>query len=133
MIKDILLKLITILHIIFILFVIITPFTSSNYFLLIHTIFIPFLIFHWVLNDNTCILTIIEKKLRKDITGKDNVDDDCFTCKLVEPVYDFRKNYAAFTVIIYASVLLLWSISAYKLYSKYQNGEFNDLKRLFTI
>lgn len=129
--KDILLKFITLLHVLFVIFVVVTPFVNSNYFLFIHSIFIPFLILHWICNDNTCVLTIIERKLRKEINKTDDVDDDCITCKLIEPVYDFRKNYKTFTILIYGITLLLWSISAGRLIYKYNNGTISEFKDLF--
>jgi Protein of Unknown function (DUF2784) len=132
MIKDILLKIITFLHIIFVLFVVLTPFTNSNYLLFIHSIFIPFMIIHWICNDNTCVLTIVERKLRKEIYGTNN-DDDCITCKLIEPVYDFRKNYQGFTILIYAITISLWMMSSGKLYCKYHDGEIKAIRDLFIV
>ena len=131
--KDILLKIITLLHVLFVIFVVITPFIDSNYFLFIHSIFIPFLILHWICNDNTCVLTIIERKLRKEIKKTDDIDDDCITCKLIEPVYDFRKNYKTFTILIYGITLSLWSISICRLLHKYNNNTISEFKDLFII
>jgi hypothetical protein len=133
MFTELLLNIVSILHIMFVLFVLIVPFTSSNYLLFIHSIFIPFLLFHWILNDNTCALTIIERKLRQTISGKEFVDDECITCKLIEPVYDFRKNYETFTLIIYTITISLWLISVYKLYSGYKNGNIKSFKDLLII
>lgn len=130
--KEILLKIITLIHILFVLFVIVAPFTNSNYILFVHAIFIPFLLIHWVCNDNTCVLTIIERKLRKQLY-KDYDEDDCITCRLVEPVYDFRKNYKSFTVLIYAVTILLWSISFGKLAYRYKDGEIKSYKDLFEV
>jgi hypothetical protein len=133
MFKEILLNIITILHMIFVLFVIVVPFTSSNYLLFLHALFIPFLLFHWILNDNTCALTIIERKLRQQISGSDKIDDECITCKLIEPVYDFRKNHETFTTIIYTITITLWLISVYKLYSGYSSGSISTWRDLFKI
>jgi len=130
--KEILLKLITVIHICFIIFMVVTPFFNSNYFLLLHTIFIPFLIFHWICNDNTCVLTVIEKKLRKEISGEVD-ENDCITCRLIEPVYDFRKNYQGFTMIIYTITILLFLLSSGKLVYRYSTGEIKGLKDLFII
>lgn len=130
--KEVLLKLITLLHIFFVIFMVVTPFMSSNYFLLLHAIFVPFLIFHWICNDNTCVLTVIEKKLRKDIYN-DVDEDDCITCRLIEPVYDFRKNYKGFTVIIYTITILLFLLSSGKLFYRYRIGEISGLKDLFIV
>ena len=133
MFKECLLKLVTLLHIIFVLFVVIVPFTGSNYLLMMHAIFIPFLVFHWVINDNTCALTIIERKLRQQISGKDVLDDDCITCHLIEPIYDFRKNYETFTVLIYGVTIGLWLMSVGKLYCKYSSGDIKSYRDLFVM
>ncbi len=130
--KGILLKIITLLHILLVIFVIVTPFINSNYFLLLRALFIPFLILHWICNDNTCVLTIIERNLRKQIYGKVD-EEDCITCRLIEPVYDFRKNYATFTIIIYVITILLWLISAGKLVFKYKSGNIKSVTDLFII
>lgn len=130
---DILLNIITFLHVLLVIFVVITPFLNSNYFLFLHVIFIPFLVLHWICNDNTCVLTIIERELRKKIHNKDDVDDECITCKLIEPVYDFRKNYQTFTVLIYGITLSLWLISVSRLTYKYHEAQITNYKDLFII
>ncbi len=129
---DILLKLITLLHTLFVLFVIFIPFTNMNYFLMLHAIFLPFIMLHWICNDNTCILTVVERNLRKRIYGKVD-EEDCVTCRLIEPVYDFRKNYATFSVIIYTITILLWLISVGKLGYKYKTGDITSFIDLFTM
>ena len=129
---DILLKIITFIHVMLVIFMTVTPFTNSNYFLLLHAIFVPFLILHWLCNDNTCVLTIIERKLRKEIYGKVD-EDECITCKLIEPIYDFRKNYKTFTILIYAITISLFLISSGKLYYKYSSGEISNFRDLFII
>lgn len=131
--NEALLKLILILHTIFVLFVIFTPFIGSNYFLLLHCIIVPFVMLHWVLNDNTCALTLIEKKLREKLYGTIANNNDCFTCRLIEPVYDFKGNYDAISELIYLVTTLLFSISGYKLYTRYTNGEIASLKELFRM
>jgi len=125
---DILLKIIKLFHIIFVLFVTVTPFVNSNYFLFLHTIFVPFLILHWICNDNTCVLTILERKLRNQKN-----DDDCITCKLIEPVYDFRKNYKQFSALIYTVTICLWLLSVGKLLCKYRSGKISSYQDLFVI
>lgn len=130
--KDILLQLITLLHVIFVIFVVVTPFIGSNYFLFIYSIFIPFMILHWICNDNTCVLTIIERKLRKEIYGKVD-EEDCVTCRLIEPIYDFRKNYKSFSMIIYGITILLWFIAVGKLYSRYSDGSIKGVNDLFVM
>lgn len=118
---------ISLVHILFMLFVIIVPFTNQTYYLLLHSIIVPFVIFHWMTNNNVCFLTLVEKKLRKDVFGSEG---DCLTCKLIEPVYDFKKNFEKFSKIIYFLTIVLWSISFGKLLLKYHDGKivtFDDL------
>lgn len=57
------------IHLIFIILVLIVPFSNSPYLLMMHSIFIPFMILHWVTNNDTCVLTTIEKTAR-DIKKK---------------------------------------------------------------
>ena len=130
--NEIILKLITLIHIVLILFIIGIPFFNSNYFLLIHVIFVPFMVIHWICNDNTCVLTIIEKQIRKKLYG-DQQNDDCFTCRLIEPIYDVNKNYQTFSKAIYVITITLWIISVAKLYSKYRNGNIKSIRDLFII
>ncbi len=128
----ILLRLISLIHILLLLFVTVMPFINSNYFLLIHFIIVPFIILHWICNENTCFLTLVEKYLRLKVYGY--VDpNDCLTCRLIEPVYDFKKNHKQFTVFIYVITIILWLITSYRLYRKYQNGEIKNWLDLFTV
>lgn len=133
MFQELLLNFISLLHILFVLFVVGVPFLNSNYFLLLHAILVPFVMLHWVLNNNTCALTVLEKKLRQSITGKDDVQDECITCKLIEPVYDFKNNYKTYSAIIYIATTILWLISVSKLVYKYKSGKIKNMTDLFRI
>ena len=111
------------------------PFTNSNYLLCLYIITIPFIILHWILNDNTCCLTIAEKYFREK-TYKQNINiEECISYKLIAPIYDFNKNNNDFSVFIYALTISLWSIASYKIYNKYETGQiknFIDLMKLST-
>ena len=133
MLNEILLKLIIILHIIFIFFIVITPFTNSNYFLLLHAIFVPFMLLHWMMNENICILTLLEKNIRSRIYGKDPDKSDCFTCQLIEPVFDLKKNCKDYSSLLYITSIMLWAISVGKLYCKYKNKEITEFRDLFVM
>jgi hypothetical protein len=127
------LLLITVLHLIIVLFIIITPFLNSNYLLTLHVITVPFIIFHWIINNNTCSLTVAEKLIRKKTYGDILNDNDCFTYNLIAPIYDFNKNYEDFSKFIYFFTFTLLSISSYKLFIKFYNKEilsFNDLSKI---
>jgi hypothetical protein len=128
--NEILLKLITLIHVIFVLFVVIAPFINSNKILFMHFIFVPFMIFHWILNDNTCALTLMEKKLKEHM-GRNTDKDECFTCQIIEPIYDFKKNNADLSSAIYFITIVLWILSGGHLYLRYQNGIINSFTDLF--
>ena len=132
-----LLQFITVLHILFVLFVVLTPFLGSNYMLLMHFFLVPFLIFHWITNDNTCCLTIAERIIRKKLYKQNNqaeeeekIEDDCITCKIINPVYDVHKNYDKFTIFIYIITIMLWIITVGKLTYKYNTGSINSFMDL---
>jgi hypothetical protein len=128
------LVIITILHIIVILFVLITPFTNYNYFLFMHAIIVPFIMLHWYLNNNTCSLTIAEKEIRKRMNGgNNNVDDDeCYTYKFIAPIYDFNKNHEEYSNFIYILTSGLWLITLYKLYRKFSDGSITSFIQLMS-
>jgi hypothetical protein len=124
------LTLIFITRILIILFVLLTPIFGTNNFIFFHSLMIPFLVFHWIINDNTCALTMLERNIREKLYGIVD-DNDCFTCKLIEPVYDFHSNYNDFSTITYCITILMWLIGVSKLLCRYSSGEITSWKELF--
>lgn len=126
------LKIIIICHLFIILFIILAPFSNSNYILFLHSIIIPLIVMHWILNNDVCSLTLMEKKIREKLYGKQNISK-CFTCKIIEPVYNFKDNHKKYDKLLYVVVSILWIISIYKLYYKYKIGEIKSIVDLFII
>lgn len=124
---------ITLLHIIFLIFIIITPFSNSNYFLLVHSIIVPFLLLHWITNNNTCALTAIERFYRRKKYKNKYKDEDCFTCRLIEPIYDLNKSENLSNIFLYAITISLGTYSSFKLYKKYKSGKINNIKDFFLM
>lgn len=131
--NEILLYLIVVLHFIFVMFVVITPFIGNNYFLIIHAIIVPFMMAHWYTNDNNCALTIMEKKIRKNLYGEEPNPNECFTYNLIAPIYDFKKNNHDMSTIIYIITFCLWGVSLFRLYSNYKNGKLSKLEDLMAF
>lgn len=129
--NTLIIKLIQIIHIIFILFVIGVPFINSKYLLMLHSIFIPFLILHWLTNNNTCCLTMTEKYLRGIKNKKD--EDECFTCRLINPIFNFKLKDKDINKYLYMLVISLWIISIFKLSYKVNSGEIKTWRDLFII
>lgn len=126
-INDSLLILINIIHLIVVIFILAAPFSNSNYLLLIHIIVVPFIMLHWLLNNNTCCLTIAEKYIRQKTNDATIKQEDCFSYKLIAPIYDFNKNYEAFSTFIYTLTTSLWLISVYNISSKICEGEIKNI------
>lgn len=124
------LHLIMIIHFLVVLFVVLTPFFGNNYFLIIHAIFVPFMMLHWYLNDNTCALTLMEKTLRKNIYGVEPDPNDCISYRIIAPVYDFKKNNGHMSGFIYVVTFILWGFTLTRLYSNYRNGKLSRLQDL---
>jgi hypothetical protein len=124
---------INIIHIIFILLIIIIPFSSSNYLLIMYILLVPFIILHWVLNENTCCLTVLEQNIRNKTTGLKINKKDTYIHKLIAPIYDLKKNNQNLSTYIYTITIILWLLSCGGLYKNYKNNKINNLKDLFTI
>ncbi len=131
--NKLLLKLITLVHIMLVLFVVIVPFTSSHYFLMLHAMFVPFMIVHWLLNNHMCALTLVEKFIRKRVYKEGYEKEDCITCKLIEPIYDFNNDTELMAKVVYGITIGLWFISSGKLVCKYKSGEFSSVKEMFML
>lgn len=127
------LKLILVCHILLVCFVVISPFLNSNFMLLMHLIIVPFIMVHWLLNNNICALTLMEKKLREKIYGTTENQEDCFTCKIIEPVYDFKKNYKHQSTAIYGITTLLILITLIRLFHRYKCGYITKFHDLFIL
>lgn len=74
------------LHIAFVLWVLIVPFTNNEPMLVLHLFVLPFLWFHWWVNDDTCALTLAERSLR----GVSS--EESFFHNLVSPVYKIQDS-----------------------------------------
>jgi hypothetical protein len=89
--------------------------------------------FHWIINNNTCALTILEHQLRCTISGIEQPMTEAFTYKLIAPVYDFNKDNVQYSKVIYIITILLWLITISRLYWKYHKGEIKTFKDLMKI
>lgn len=130
--NSLLLNIILILHFFVVCFVVFVPFFGSNYLLLMHSILIPFIIFHWLLNNNVCILSEIETRIRTSMNNGVPVDrNDCFTCRLIDPIYEFTSTNYSYSDIIYVVTIGLWLFGLFRLMRNYNAGEFSSLIGLF--
>lgn len=96
--------LISALHWAFVLFMAWAPFSSNRTALVLHLVVTPFLWLHWLLNDDTCALTLLEKKIR----GLED-DSHSFVYNLVSPVYKVRD--ADVRTVCWMLSILLWLVT----------------------
>ena len=100
--------LIKLFHICIILFTILTPFTNIHKYIFLHILFVPLLIFHWKLNNDTCALTEIEKLITKE---KNN--NKTFIGSIIGPVYEPKS------LTIQLICIFLWCVSLIQIYKNY--------------
>jgi len=122
---------IQLLHLCLILAVTIIPFTNSNYLLLLHSVIVPFIIIHWITNNDTCVLTTLEKYFKNTTTKAD--EDNCFTVRLISPVYNFKIRHQRWSFYIYTITIGMWLLSSMKLFLKYHRHQIVNFADLFEI
>jgi hypothetical protein len=91
-------------HAAFLVFMIAAPFGSCRQALVLHALVTPFLWVHWALSDDTCFLTLVEKRLRG---LQDN--SESFMHRLVSPIYNIRD--ADVRTMSWAASLVLWLVT----------------------
>lgn len=95
------------LHIFILLFVTIVPFTNYDTLILMNLVFMFGILFHWIINDNTCAFTMLEMKLR----GLDS--DETFFGKLFGKLYTFGKD-ERITWLILVFLIILSTVKSLK-------------------
>ncbi len=98
------------LHVAFVVWAVAAPFTNSAAMLVLHLITMPFLWLHWLVNDDTCALTLLERRLR-------GVEcDDSFFHRLVSPVYKISD--ANVRLVAWAASVGLWLLTLKKVLAR---------------
>lgn len=74
------------IHLIFLGWILVTPFLNDRRQLEFYSMVIPFIFYHWSVNDDTCALTQAEMM----VTGKNK--DETFMGRVVGPIYKMEEN-----------------------------------------
>jgi hypothetical protein len=100
------------LHFIIIIWALVAPFTKElrPSFVIIA----PFIMLHWILLDDTCILTLIENKLRG--CGK----EETFMHQLVSPMYNLPEGLLGTLMWVYMVITWLYAVN---------NTSFEEIKK----
>jgi len=108
------------IHFCFLLWILVTPFLNDRRQLEFYGMIIPFIFYHWSVNDDTCAMTQLEMMLTNQEKEK------TFMHRVVSPIYVMEENDV--NKITKTVFFTLWAFSQYRL------GHFSmfteDLKRL---
>jgi hypothetical protein len=100
-------NIIFIIHVVFLLAILIVPFTNNKRNLEFYSMVIPFLFYHWSVNDDTCALTQAEMM----VTGKHK--NETFMGRLVGPIYKMEEN--QINNMTKTMFFVLWGFVQYRL------------------
>jgi hypothetical protein len=106
------------LHIFLVIFLVIAPLSNNALVILLNLVLMFGIMIHWILNDQTCCLTVLEKMLR----GKE-LDSETFFGNLMGPIYSANSN--TFSWIF---ILVLFVYNCKRLYE-----ERHQLKEIYEI
>ena len=95
------------LHVILFVMAVVIPFTNNTDVLEFYSLVIPFIMFHWVMNDDTCALTQMEMY----VTGKEK--EGTFFGRLISPVYSLSDSEA--DKFVKCLLFFLWMVVQFRL------------------
>jgi hypothetical protein len=79
-------KIIFYIHVLIVIACIVVPFLGTPQILSLYSIIVPFLFYHWSVNDDTCFLTQVE------VLVTDTPKDKTFMGRLVGPIYNLSDD-----------------------------------------
>lgn len=109
------------IHLVFLIFILVVPFTNDRRSLEFYSILIPFIFYHWSVNDDTCALTQAEMA----ITGQKK--EETFMGRVVGPIYKMPEN--EINHLTKTVFFLLWGIVQYRL--GYFDNIINDIFKVW--
>ena len=113
-------NIIFLIHLIFLLWILIVPFTNNRRNLEFYSMIIPFIFYHWSVNDDTCALTQAEMY----VTGRDK--EKTFMGRVVGPIYKMEEN--ELNKLTKTLFFALWAFVQYRL--GYFDAFTKDLNKL---
>lgn len=99
-------NIIFLIHLLTVLFVVITPFTGIQDAMFLDFMFMSGILVHWIGSDSTCCLTVLEQYLRDETDP-----EQTFMGKIMGPVYTFGNQ----KFVTQLGLFLLMMITLYRL------------------
>lgn len=100
-------NIIFVIHLAFLFWILIIPFTNNRRSLEFYSMVIPFIFYHWSVNDDTCALTQAEMY----VTGRDK--EQTFMGRVVGPIYKMEEN--ELNKLTKTLFFILWTFVQYRL------------------
>jgi len=101
------------MHAAIILIGLIIPFIGDRKLLKIYSFMIPFLLFHWAINDDTCFLTQLECFV------SDRPKDRTFVGRLIGPIYNVPDSVIGKlikSIFFCLWILVQWKLEGFRVY-----------------
>lgn len=119
--KQVTIMIIQILHLLLILYVLYGPLLKNPLNMFVYLLIIPMLVLHWVFNNNSCMLTILESKMR-------NISlDKGFIYRVITPI--FKINHLELSNVIYFVTITWWIWVMIKMMFLLANWDVNKNKK----
>lgn len=100
-----------IIHLLVVVSVVTIPFFGTQYWLQQYTIFVPFMVLHWVMNNDKCLLTLLESQIRG------TSENETFFGRIFKPIYNVKdKDIYIVTFILFCCALLRLEKSPLQVY-----------------
>ena len=109
-----LIHLIRFIHYFIFFFVLIGWLFNNKIILISHLVFIPIMLLHWKLNNNTCFLTNLENSL-KDKNSKEEKTEGVFVKSILSICFNTVPSDEKLRLLIYLTISLAWIVSLVKL------------------
>ena len=100
-------KIIFIIHLLVVIVGILAPFIAKRPMLIMYSLTVPFVFFHWSINDDTCALTQLESMLT------DEPNDRTFMGRIMGPIYNVPDD--TIGKMTKGLFFLLWIFTQWKL------------------
>ena len=112
------------IHIIILLFVISCPFIKKCHLTIdiMYIIFVPFIVIHWIFNNDDCALTVLENYFRGNNLFDKNLNNN-FMYNLVYPL--FKLPVLLNSNFIYFVIIVLYIIKVYNICINLKNNNYN--------
>ncbi len=70
----------------------------------------------WLLNDNQCVMTAWERRLRHGFSSKDQHPENTFIGQMVHRISGYHPTYRQINALSYASIILFMTAAIARLY-----------------